>query len=60
METKLRCVEVTYECNTVITTSMAAGLTDSEIIDYFKIGRLFNIGNVEDNLKRVKSINILN
>jgi hypothetical protein len=40
----LRAIEVTYDTGDVIQTSMAANLTDEEMLDYFKVGRQFNIG----------------
>jgi hypothetical protein len=55
----LRGVEVTYADGTVIPTSMAANLSDEDIHNYFKVGRMFNIGNVEDNMQAVKSVNII-
>jgi len=55
----LRGVKVTYSNGEVISTSMAANLTDKEITDYFKIGRKFNIGNVKDNIQTVKKVEIL-
>ncbi len=56
---KLRSVKITYSDGSVIETSMAANLTDSEIKQYFRIGRTFNIGNVKDKLVQVKKVNIL-
>lgn len=55
----LKGVEVTYEDGTVIPTSIAANLSDEDIHNYFKVGRMFNIGNVEDNMQAVKSVNII-
>lgn len=56
----LRQVEVTYDNGEVITTSMNSELKNSEIHEYFKIGRVFNIGsNGQDLLCKVKSINII-
>lgn len=56
----LKAIEVTYECGEVITTSMASGLSDQQMLDYFKPGKVFNIGNGEhDRLSKVKSRKIL-
>jgi ribosomal protein L37AE/L43A len=55
----LRGVEVTYADGTVIPTSMAAHLSDEDINNYFTPGKLFNIGNVEDNMQAVQSVNII-
>ena len=55
----LRNVTVEYENGDVVHTNMAAHLTDEEIYDYFKIGKVFNIGNGEhDNLQAVKNVTI--
>lgn len=40
----LRHVTVTYDTGDVIPTSMNANLSDDEIKDYFKIGKVFNLG----------------
>lgn len=56
---KLRAVKVTYSNGDTISTSMAAHLTDEEIIDYFAIGKEFNIGSVGDNVQTVKNVDIL-
>jgi len=61
---KLRSVTVQYGDGTEITTSMAAHLTDDEIKDYFKIGKMFNLGNAKvpgegnygDNMQPVKAV----
>ena len=52
----LRSVDVTYSNGETISTSMAAGLTDEEIKEYFAVGRWFNIGVLEDNMQRVTKI----
>lgn len=62
MKTKyppLRAVRVTYSDGSVIATDMAAHLTDQEMLDYFKIGRQFNIGSVTDNMQTVTKCEIL-
>jgi hypothetical protein len=56
--TNLRSVTVTYSNGHIITTSMAAHLTDQEIKDYFKIGKVFNIGCIWDDLQTVKNVKI--
>ena len=56
---KLRSVKVSYSNGEIIATSMAAHLTDEEILNYFKIGKVFNIGNVKDNLQKVTKVEIL-
>ena len=57
---ELREVEVTYDDGSTIGTSMAAHLTDEQIYDYFKVGKVFNIGNGEnDKMVKVKSVKIL-
>jgi len=39
---------------------MAAGLTDKEIRDYYKKGRVFNVGaGAKDRMTKVKSVRIL-
>lgn len=56
---ELRVIRVTYENGDVIITSMSPYLTDVEMLDYFKVGRYFNIGSVEDNMQRVAEAEIL-
>ena len=55
----LRAVSVTYSDGNIIDTSMARGLTDQEIKEYFAVGKTFNIGNVTDNLQTVVKCEIL-
>lgn len=55
----LRAVKVTYSDGNEITTSMAHGLTDQAIKEYFAIGKTFNIGTVDDNLQKVTKCEIL-
>lgn len=55
----LRVIKVTYSNNDVVITSMAAHLTDKEMLNYFKVGRLFNIGSVTDNLQKVIKTQII-
>lgn len=58
---KLRSVKVTYSNGETQGVSMAAHLTDDEILNYFKIGKVFNLGKngVEDNLQKVTKVEIL-
>lgn len=55
----LRAIKVTYSNGDVVSTSMAAGLTDQEMLDYFSIGKWFNIGSVTDNMQQVVKREIL-
>lgn len=55
----LRAIKVTYSDGTVITTSMAANLTDKQMLDYFRPGKVFNLGSLNDNLQYVVSREIL-
>jgi len=56
---ELRSVRVTYSDDSQITTSMNSMLSDSEIHEYFSVGKVFNIGNVSDNLQKVERCEIL-
>lgn len=55
----LRAIKVTYSNGDVIRTSMAAHLTDKEMLDYFKVGKWFNIGSLSDNMQQVTNAKIL-
>lgn len=56
----LREVRVEFDDGSSLETSMAAGLTDEEIADYYKVGKTFNIGSGEkDKMVKVKRIKIL-
>lgn len=63
---KLRSVTVKYADGTVINTNMAAHLTDEDIRNYYKVGKLFNLGNkpvpgegsIGDNMQPVESVTI--
>lgn len=46
--TKLRSIWVKYSDGTEYTTNMAAHLTDQEMLDYFAINKVFNLGKGED------------
>ena len=54
----LRSATITYSDGSVISTSLSGGLTDKKIREYFKIGKPFNIGNVEDNMQTVVKCDI--
>ncbi|HAN77698.1 MAG TPA: hypothetical protein DCQ31_07955 [Bacteroidales bacterium] len=57
---ELREVEVTYSQGDVVSTSMSASLTAKDIRDYFKIGRVFNIGRSgKDFLDKIVKVKIL-
>ena len=59
---ELRVVRVTYDNGEVIETSMAAGLTDKEILAYYRIGRYFNVGFLsgeDDKMAKVIKVEIL-
>jgi len=57
----MREVKVTYANGDVVHTSMAAGLTDKEILNYFAVGRAFNIGGMgeHDNMQRIVKTEII-
>lgn len=55
-----RLVKVFYANGINITTSMAEGVTDEQIHDYFAIGKKFNIGEGgNDDLQAVTKVMIL-
>jgi hypothetical protein len=54
----MRAVNVTFSNKDIITTNING--TDSEIKDYYKVGRIFNLGSVEDKMAYVVSCEILN
>ena len=58
-ENKLRSVLIIYSNGDFIPRNMASHLTDQEIRDYFSVGRYFNIGEVNDNMQKVKKCIIL-
>ena len=58
---RLRSIIVTYDDGSVIPTSMAAHLTDKEMLDYFAVGKPFNIGSGErDHVVCVAKAEIIN
>lgn len=54
----LRSAKITYSDGTVINTSLAGHLTNKEIKEYFKVGKSFNIGSVNDNMQTVVNCEI--
>lgn len=54
-----RHIEVKLSDGNIISTSMAAHVTDQEIKDYYKIGMTLNTGIVNDNLVQITEVNIL-
>jgi hypothetical protein len=58
---ELRSVKVTYSNGETQGVSMAAHLTDDEILNYFKVGKVFNLGKngIEDDLQKVTKVEIL-
>lgn len=55
----LRVIRVYYENGDIITTPMSANLTDKEMLDYFRPGKVFNIGSVSDNMQRIVKSEII-
>lgn len=55
----MRAIKVTYSNGDVVSTSMAKHLTDKEMLDYFSIGKWFNIGSVSDDMQQVTNREIL-
>jgi hypothetical protein len=49
----LREIKVTYSGGIVTHVNMAAHLTDGQMLDYFRPGKVFNIGSVADDLRYV-------
>lgn len=54
-----RHVKIIYSNNETRTITMSAHLHDDEIFDYFEIGKLFNIGHINDNVQSVEKVEIL-
>lgn len=44
MENTTKLVRVIYRDGTVIDTNVNGSLSDAEIYEYFKVGKVFNIG----------------
>lgn len=56
----LRTVKIHFDNGETITTNMAKTLTDDEILNYYQIGRTFNLGSGDkDNLAKVVNTEIL-
>ena len=55
----MRAIKVTYSNGDTICTSMAKSLTDDEMLNYFSIGKWFNLGSVGDNMQQVTKRQIL-
>jgi hypothetical protein len=55
----LREVRVTFDNGNIIETNMASHLNNDAILDYYKIGKTFNIGSSEDLLVKVSKVEIL-
>ncbi len=56
----LRAAKIIFDNGDSITTSLAANLTDDEIKNYYRIGRVFNLGNGElDLMAKVTEVIIL-
>lgn len=53
----MKSAKITYSNGDVITTSING--TDENIKKYFKVGKIFNIGNVTDNLQSVVKCEII-
>ena len=59
MRPKFREVKVFFENGDHLQTSMAEGLTDEQILEYYAIGKVFNLGVVDDLLAKVKRVEII-
>ena len=57
--TKEKGVKVTYSDGTVISTSVNPKISDKAVSCYFKVGKVFNIGQVEDKLVKIIKAEIL-
>lgn len=55
----MRYVKISYADGQIIGTSLNPNLSDAEIYEYFKIGKVFNIGNVVDNCQKVVKCEII-
>lgn len=53
----MKVAKVTFQNDVVITTSING--TEATIKDYYKEGRVFNIGTVDDDLQPVKNCEVL-
>jgi len=58
-KSKVDFVDIHYSDGTKISTNMNPNLKDSEIKDYFKVGRAFNVGSGPlDKIATVKTVKI--
>ena len=55
---ELQYVKVHYSNGKSIKTEMNKNLTDKEILNYFKIGKIFNIGTIKDEMAKVTKVEI--
>ena len=60
----MRSVEITYSNGVTVRTAVASGLSDSQIYDYYRIGREFNLssgadGQPEDDIQTVTAVEII-
>jgi len=55
----LRSVKVYFDNGDTINTSMASTLSNEQIREYYKIGKYFNLGNVNDLMAKVIKVDIL-
>jgi len=56
----LREIRVTWKSGTTDRYSMAAGLTDQQMLDYYRPGKSFNVGNGPlDHFDSVESCEII-
>lgn len=56
---KLEYVTVYYTNGDITSTSMSKDLTDQEVRDYFRVGKVFNVGyGGRDRLTKVKKVTI--
>lgn len=53
----MKTVKVTYANGDTITTGING--TEAEVRQYFAIGRVFNIGSVDDNLQAITSLEFI-
>ena len=56
----LRNVTVTFSDGDTINTDMNGQLSDDDIRSYYKIGKWFNLGTVDDKMVQVTKVDINN
>jgi len=59
MSRPLRSIKVTFENGVSFETAMAANLTNGQMLDYYAVGRVFNIGIMNDDMVAVSHAEIL-